>query len=881
MAARPPAGDRDGIALVVGLNVPATITVCRWARSTLLAGAGKLVCAAVSAIGDRAQARVVRRQRKSIVILAVVCLAATACHPGPTSGTAPPVCDPERASTEVTPAVPTPAVPMPKVPTAPAPAVIRDITAGIPVGHPRLWITADDLPRLRTWAAATNPVWADGLSRVLAQVRTTVDSGRAIVGRSAGWVEDPVEVDAEVLAFASLVEPDPSMRAADQQRARRLLLRGISAAARGAADGSAYRDPSFSIDDRSRWWGEGWAVTVDWIYPALTAADRAAVRAVFLRWAAEDEAGGQTTNDHPIPVGAHDAPALVEDPAAVVWSANNYYTAHGRNLALMALALDPADDPGGQLRGHLRSAVGGFLWVTDTMLRTVGRGGAPLEGLEYGPQSLGYVAQTLLALHTTELDRSGPAVTRIEGNPFWDDLAPWLASTLSPTATAGTDGETAWLPASYGDTQVYRNPDWIQLLAPLALQAADRGDEHAVAAFRWLETHTVGNGPAGLLGRISGAADPADAIWYFLLLDPTAPAPADPRPAYPPTNIAEGIGRVSARTGWGADARWLTVDAGRAQIDHQDGDGLDIALYRKGEWLTKERTGYDLATSDQKNSLAIENDPPEHREPDDARGIAWAHGSQYLYVNDGPGRLVATNTTGDYSYTAVDATSLYNSTQEGSHDVLDAARAALWLKPDVLVVYDRAVTGKAGRYKRFELQLPAAPRIEGAEARVTTSGGQQLDVRTLLPAGATPTSELVRVDANRSVGDEGQVAEGEPMTNRLTVDAPGRPANARFLHVLQGLDPGQATRPVTLVTSSDGDHVDGAAVGTDLVLFPTLTGHPADVQVNVPAGVRTASVTGLTPGGGYTTVPTDRNLRVIAGGDRRADAAGVLVVALG
>ena len=36
------------------------------------------------------------------------------------------------------------------------------------VTHPRLWITAADLPQLRQWATNANPVHADGL-RLLAQ----------------------------------------------------------------------------------------------------------------------------------------------------------------------------------------------------------------------------------------------------------------------------------------------------------------------------------------------------------------------------------------------------------------------------------------------------------------------------------------------------------------------------------------------------------------------------------------------------------------------------------------------------------------------------------------------------------------------------------------
>lgn len=72
-----------------------------------------------------------------------------------------------------------------------------------------------------------------------------------------------MEADAELLAFASLVEPDPADRAADAARARRLLMTGITAAAGGRNDGRPYRSPAFSIDDRSRWWGEGWGLTVD------------------------------------------------------------------------------------------------------------------------------------------------------------------------------------------------------------------------------------------------------------------------------------------------------------------------------------------------------------------------------------------------------------------------------------------------------------------------------------------------------------------------------------------------------------------------------------------------------------------------------------------
>jgi len=109
--------------------------------------------------------------------------------------------------------------------------------------------------------------------------------------------------------------------------------------------------------------------------------------------------------------------------------------------------------------------------------------------------------------------------------------------------------------------------------------------------------------------------------------------------------------------------------------------------------------------------------------------------------------------------------------------------AILWLKPDTIVVYDRAESFTAGREKRFMLMLPAAPTFNGARTTVTT-GTQQLVVDTVLPA--TP---LITVDTQIPNGNGyTESAEYEPMTRRLKVDAPGGPAVARFLHVLQGAD---------------------------------------------------------------------------------------------
>src|SRR5688572_19283461 len=51
-------------------------------------------------------------------------------------------------------------------------------TAPEPVtSHPRIFLTAEDLPRLRSWANESNPMWRDGLLVVAEQAKTDMDAG--------------------------------------------------------------------------------------------------------------------------------------------------------------------------------------------------------------------------------------------------------------------------------------------------------------------------------------------------------------------------------------------------------------------------------------------------------------------------------------------------------------------------------------------------------------------------------------------------------------------------------------------------------------------------------------------------------------------------------
>jgi hypothetical protein len=755
--------------------------------------------------------------------------------------------------------------------------------------HPRLWVRAEDLPRLRSWATDSNPLWSEGLRPLGEFARQEMDAGNLPGGDDGGntWEQYPNEMYAELFAFLSLVHPDEAARADYAQRARTLLIYVMEqiSANRGNED-IPFGSREFAQSDRSRWWGEGFALTVDWIYPTLSAEDKALIRQVFLMWA-DDLTNADTTNfNHPEPQGVANDPALIADQERVRWAANNYYTAHMRNLGLMAMSFDEADDPGGELRGYLQYATGAWLYTLDHLLRTDAVGGFPPEGWEYGPASLGYAAQFLFALHTA--GQADPALwgeqVDIERNPFWVQTIPAYYHSLSP---ARSTPEWDWIgqvyePAWYGDGQHYWAPDWIGLFGPLGLHSYNTGDTDRLNAIRWLQLHTPPGGQEMFLERVGLTEVFRDAILYFMLFEPGAAEPTDPRPGTPTDIYGEGNGRIISRTSWGDDATMFTFFLPWISIDHQLAEGNRVEFYRNGEWLTKGRVGWDGTTvlcsigrSDYHNTLALENDPID--DPTSWPQLCWQHGSQWMLTGDADGEILAHSFADDYVYVLGDATGLYNSADLGSQDIQHASRSVVWLKPDVIVIYDRATSATEGRFKRFWLNFPTMPAIDGNLTSMTTEGGQQLLVTTLLPADA----ELSAAAAEQLE----DVAVSEPMQFRLKVEAPGGPADVRFLHVLQGADSGVSATPATLVQSAAGDFA-GAEFGEAVVLFPlNVAAPPSTVTYTVSAEVRRHVITGLEPGAGYAVemaaaADGGAQVTISAGGDVLADAGGVLHLTL-
>ncbi|KYF62983.1 hypothetical protein [Sorangium cellulosum] len=753
-------------------------------------------------------------------------------------------------------------------------------------GHPRLWVREADLPKLRARATPANPLFKE-LATVTAEAVAAMDKGQIPSEGDCAFSRVYCEAHAELFAFMSLVSSDEAARNDYAARARKILLYIVDRVNKGDP-----KDPfnrNFARGDRARWAGESFGLTVDWIYGYLSPQDKAAIRPVFLRWAEEQLRSTTTSHAHPEPIGKLNDPAMLKEPRKRRYAVNNYFTSHMRNLTLLSLAFDEADDPPDQkhngtyprLRDYFANVAGAWLYMSDSVLRNDARGGVPPEGFQYGPATLAYVSETLLAIQTAgEADPAkwGPQV-HLDGNPFWHEFIPAHLHSLSPATPQGRIGpthEAAWT----GDGQRYEYTDHIDPFAALGLHAQNSGNAERLNALRWMAIHAGPGGAAGLARRARstlGQVHKRHSILYFLLLDP-AVTPTDPRPSIPLTHYGAGLGHVFARTSWGPDATWLHYQLGWEHIDHQHGDGLSFGFYRGGEWLTKERIGYGafFGNSEQHNTLAVENDR-NRRHDDPNRGELWRRGSQWPLVHTHDPRVLAKSFAQDYVYVLGDATPLYNSDYENIGDVKHVSRSLVWLKPDHLVLYDRAATGKEGRFKRFFLQTPSAAQVAGNLATVTTPKGQKLFVTALLPDNPVLAAEPYKPTGTWDT----KPAEFESMLATLRTEPPSpMPRDTRFLHVLQGADGKAAADPAALVRTKQGTPFAGVAVKGTLVLFPVDLGAVSQVQYTAPAGVTRHLVTGLTPGASY-----DVSKKPGGGGDEitirpgsatKADEGGVL-----
>ncbi len=826
------------------------------------------------------------------------------------------------------------------------PAAAANVTANYTVAqqvpypnanHPRLWVTPADLPKYQSWAVASNPVYQQGMLPLLNTAVTKYqnqffpngvpNANYPDFGDSQGYAGELTEEVGFVLAFNSLIDPNPANRIKYAQYTRNLLMYAMNEAAKGVLANTPFRDPLFPVYNRGNLAGGQWALMVDWIYnakdaqnqPILTAADKLTIRNVFMIWANECLNASTTGGDHPAPIGATNSFSLIGGGnRANRMASNNYYLGHARMLTMMALSLDPTDDPtldsskspaalGNSLRSYILNANGAWLYQIYAMMGDaqsvkadynlpgtganfgLASGGLPPEGMLYG-HSFGFLLGQLLALQTAgfnDTTLSGPQIKLIT-SPVWDRYVTGFISSLTPTSA--TPPSQPWLGpvyqfASYGDLlRLWVTPDNMVPFELLALLERQLGNTTHLNAARWF-AQSAAQGTLSYNVSQPWTWGTQQSIVSYMLLDPSLAPATDPRPNYPLTFLDPDAGRILARTSWNINAVWFDYRASWTSINHQQGDAGQFEFFRNGEWLTKEMSNYDNngvgQTSYYHNTLALQNwcanGTPNLNWFETGE---WANGAQWMLGLNAGDPVTVTSNGPSYTYAATDMTGLYNrpnmwTPASAAVDITQATRSILWLNADYIVVYDRATSVHSGLFKTFNLSFATPPAINGNVATETMASGQKLFTQTLLPLSPTLSSRMASGDLNPH-------SDLDPMFFVLSVQDKSLPTDTRFLHVLQGSDPNGAMVPATYVTSTSGTVFDGAIFGTCAVFFPNKANTALAVTTfTVPANVHTFVVTGLAANASYNISRVGNVVTLTpAGSGNLSDSAGLLKVAI-
>ncbi len=216
-----------------------------------------------------------------------------------------------------------------------------------------------------------------------------------------------------------------------------------------------------------------------------------------------------------------------------------------------------------------------------------------------------------------------------------------------------------------------------------------------------------------------------------------------------PAITRRGRGTSSSVRAGQPDATWLGFIAGPFTESHAHNDQGSFLIY-KNSWLAYDQNIQTHSGIRQEASLhnlvRLEKagQPVKMR-----RGSA----ADLLALNDSP----------EYAYLAARMTPLY----AGEPGVSSLERALVFLKPNVILVYDSAVT-TSGIDKVWTLNSPIKPVAEG-DTLVLLTASSSLTVVPILPAGARP-----EVRSWQEGGDQ-------DMLGGFHADIPAGPGESKFL----------------------------------------------------------------------------------------------------
>jgi hypothetical protein len=644
-------------------------------------------------------------------------------------------------------------------PPAPAGSPPGPASAGAASGpiavrpHPRLFLSPAILQRVKAKAAANDPDWV-GVRR---------DADRLAGQRVARYDRNAAPSDAIADNYQGMgwLDAITSLGLAynvtgDEKYARKVveILREANATAAAGNLDPIEADSGYP----TRAAALGVALGFDWVYPRLTAADRAATVATLNKW-----------------FDATCAKAFERDGPAT----SNYYGGHLLGLGAAGYATLGDNPRAAEIVEHTRRSF-------DTVVRPAFAtgalaGGFPLEGYVYGANHNLRLLEYLVLVETATGARPAGLTD------YAAKLATNLIHATKPNGWQVPDE------ADYpGDTSGLLTVDLPVLLADLLAGGPLGARMQQFVA-------TVGTPPEGLHLPRSG-------VHALLYADPRRPR-ADVGTAEPLAYHSAGDEHLFMRSSWGPDAVWASFNGGLTQLSgHQALTAGHFAVQRGNDYLL-------VYAGQLKGKTGLTGRPEQFQTTSAyASTLFIDDGGDYLYKAEryagGQAPFAETKPfpfiqSADLTWAKLDVTPMYDrqrDQQEPANRSLRAfVRNFVYLAPGTFVVFDRVRVKKPGYTTelRFQLGPQGAPTVTGNLA-TSVVGGSALHVRALLPR-----APALKVAWN-TVGYES-------MNPRLAISSTTPTAELEALTVLSAGDR-QAAAPEAALVVAEGGAMVGAHV---------------------------------------------------------------------
>ncbi len=557
---------------------------------------------------------------------------------------------------------------------------------------------------------------------------------------------------------------------------------------------------SILIDDGfpSRYLGKFTSMGYDWLYgyPGFTPAFKTQVANMLVRWCD----------------ASHDAVYRVDDPAS------NYAEGNYASRVLTALALGGGRNTNGT---RLINAAIAYRQVNVlpviTNISTSLNGGFWAEGWNYGQQASRNLILSGLALESAGLANIAPERT-------WAGQAINSLISSQPTQSTIYDG---------GDGYSYPAPfvgkDLFYLMAAVTTNATARSNANYI----------IQNYPGGQ------AQDMQDLLYR----DVGAPA-AFWGSSAPLQYLNLGTGLITARNDWNYNSTWVAFQLGNLlETDHQqDCQGqLQIQRGADGLLINANSVGENQQPSTQSsfgNLMCI-----------DDNGV----GTQVYRFNQGswfgtPGCVMSSfEATNGYVYAGGDYAASYGlNFTPGIGTAKKLTRQVVYVRPDFIVVHDRAITKSTNDLKQLRWHFLNSPTFNASSnSWVEAEGSSKLFGQTFSRSSIISTNGAVHCPDDPS----------SAIVYRIATQNAVKATNVTYVTALQSAPSTTNTMVKTAAIYSTDNRMEGVQMENSLVMFGS------DAVLNPFTGTISYTVNGSGPIVHFLTdLQPNHSFQVSAGG---------------